>query len=578
MVNPTNRWLRKAALGLLVVALSGCAQSVPGGFADLVIVGGRVVTVDESQPEATALAIRDGLILAVGERSEVEPWIGDETQIVDAAGGSVLPGFIEGHGHFLSLGRALDQLDLGSSTSWQEIVEQVALAAATARPGEWIFGRGWHQSKWVESPRPAVEGLPIHDALSAVSPDNPVALTHASGHATFVNAAAMRLAGIDRSTPNPAGGEIVRDDSGEAIGVLRENASQLVDSILPRDFVPQRLRRWVELAAAESLAHGVTSFQDAGSGLEEIEFLRSLAEAGELPLRLWVMVRVPNSVLADSLDRIRVVGAGDNFFTVRAIKRAIDGALGTHGAWLLEPYEDLPSSSGLNTTSIEDLAETARLAAEHDFQLCVHAIGDRGNRETLDVFAKAQAEHPDRDWRWRIEHAQHLDPADVPRFAELGVIASMQGVHCTSDGRWVPERLGEQRSREGAYLWRSLIDQGVLVSNGTDTPVEQLDPLKSFYSSVTRRLDGGGAFYPEQAMSRMEALRSYTLNAAHAAFEEDLKGSLTVGKLADVVILSGDLFSMEDDQILETRVRHTIVAGRVVYSEGEAVSEAAARP
>ncbi len=572
---PTLRFHRSLAPAVLLLTLTlqvGCVRRPPdGGYADMVIVGGSVTTVDPTRPTAEAVAVRDGRILEVGDRDRIAEWIGDRTEVVEARGGSVIPGFIEGHGHFLSLGRSLDRLALRGAESWQDVVDRVAERVREAKPGEWILGRGWHQDKWGMIPEPTVEGLPLHDALTAVSPQNPVVLTHASGHAVFVNGRAMELAGIGRATESPEGGQIVRDAAGDPIGVLRENASSLLAGVLPSGYDEDQIRRWVELASAESLSHGVTSFQDAGSSLEEIAFLRSLAENGELPLRLWMMVRVGNELLAENLSQLRVVGAGGDFFTVRAIKVALDGALGTHGAWLLEPYEDLPESEGLNTTSIASLEETARLAVLHDFQLCVHAIGDRANRETLDLYEEAFSEDPGRDRRWRIEHAQHLSVEDVPRFAELGVVASMQGVHCTSDGSWVPDRIGDRRARTGAYLWRSLLDSGALVSNGTDTPVEAVDPLASFHASVTRRLADGELFHPQQAMTREEALRSYTLNAATAAFEEEIKGSLTAGKLADIVILSADLMKVPEEEIRSLRVTHTILGGRLVY---QASSEA----
>jgi len=311
----------------------------------------------------------------------------------------------------------------------------------------------------------------------------------------------------------------------------------------------------------------VTSFHDAGSDYATIERMRELAEAGRLGVRLWVMLSEDNAILEETIDDHRMIGAADDHLTVRAIKRSVDGALGSHSAWLLEPYRDLPDTAGLNSTPLEELADTARIAAEHDFQLCVHAIGDRGNREVLDLYERVFENLPQqRDSRWRIEHAQHLDPSDVPRFAELGVIASMQGVHCTSDGPWVPLRLGDERAESGAYLWRELIESGAVVINGTDAPVEDVDPIANFYASVTRLMPSGEAFYPDQRMTRIEALESYTRNAAFAAFEEDLKGTLTPGKLADVVVLSRDILAVPEAQIPEAEVLYTIVGGELLYA------------
>jgi predicted amidohydrolase YtcJ len=482
-----------------------------------------------------------------------------------------MPGFIEGHGHFEGLGQAKMMLDLRQAEVWDDIIRQVERAAADAEPGQWIIGRGWHQAKWKRPPQPQVDGYPTHDALSRVSPNNPVLLTHASGHMNFANQEAMRLAGVDERTQAPAGGEILRDAQGAPIGVFRETAQGLIDAartqsesrLNPASRRTQFLKA-VELAGRECLSKGVTSFQDAGSSVATADLYRDLAEQGKLPVRLWVMLRDSNSKLAAELPSHRWLDLGGNFLTVRAIKRSLDGALGPHGAWLLQPYEDLPGSSGLNTAALTSVEESARLARQYDFQLCVHAIGDRANRETLDLFQRTW-EGPLPAARWRIEHAQHLDPSDIPRFAELGVIASMQGVHCTSDAIFVPQRLGMRRAQEGAYVWRSLWDLGVVVSNGTDAPVEDVDPLASVYATVTRKLSDGSAFFPRQCLTREEALRSYTYNAAYAAFEEDAKGSLEVGKLADVVVLSENLLTCPDEAVRQAKVEITILGGRIVF-------------
>ena len=553
-------------LAALAVVLTGCGEEARRQ-ADLVLLGGRVVTLSEDAERAPAtaeaLAAVNGRIVFVGSNEAARSWTGPETEVIELEGRLAVPGLIEGHGHFWGLGESKLQLALESAASWDEIVALVAEAVAGTPPGTWILGRGWHQSKWSEPPRPSVQGLPVHADLSAVSPRNPVLLTHASGHMAFANERAMALAGIDAATPDPDGGEIVRDRDGRPTGALRETAEDLVAVLREQTLEWNHVRRVVGIAAEECLAKGITSFQDAGSSFELIDVYRQMADEGALPLRLWVMVGEDNDALAASLDRYRMIDRGNGFLTVRAIKRFIDGALGSHGAWLLEPYEDLPRSSGLNTTSLEALEETARLAQEHDFQLCVHAIGDRANRETLDLFERALG--GDRGRRWRVEHAQHLHPDDVPRFADLGVIASMQAVHCTSDGPWVPDRLGAERTAEGAYVWRKLIDSGAVVTNGTDAPVEDVDPIASFHAAVSRRMANGELFEPHQRMTREEALRSYTLAAAYSAFEEDQKGSLEVGKLADVTVLSRDIMTVPEEEIPGTEVVYTIVGGRVAY-------------
>lgn len=568
-----------AALGTLLAAAMAvnCAKTASSpppmaattpsiAPATLVLRGGTVVTVDDAQPRAEAIAAAGERIVAVGTEAEIQPFIGPETEVFELEGRMAMPGFIEGHGHFLSVGFSRMQLDLTAAKNWSEIVAMTAEAAKTAAPGTWIFGRGWHQAKWNPPPEPSVDGGPVHDALSAVTPDNPVFFGHASGHAAFVNAKAMALAGIDENTKDNPGGTIVRDAKGRPTGMLRETAQELVARVFDeRDELLQQKK--AKLAAEECLSKGITSFQDAGTGVQDIAMLRKLADADALGVRLWIMLSrdIPNAELEKILPTIKYLDPKHRI-NVRGIKRMIDGALGSHGALLLQPYSDMPSSVGLPIDSKEALTRTAELAREHGFQLCTHAIGDRGNRDMLDIYEKTLGkEAAASNHRWRIEHAQHLDPADVPRFAKLGVIASMQGVHCTSDGPWVPERLGAERAERTSYLWRSLIDSGAVVSNGTDAPVEDVDPLPSYYASVTRLMNNGKTFFPQQVMTRDEALRTYTLNAAYAAFEEDVKGSLTVGKLADITVLSQDITKVPAEILPNTQVVATIVGGRIRY-------------
>jgi predicted amidohydrolase YtcJ len=502
----------------------------------------------------------------VGSNREIRAYIGSETEVIDLDGMLAIPGFIESHGHFSGIGAAKMQLNLMAVANWGEVVSMVAAVVGDAATGELIRGRGWHQEKWDATPEPNVDGLPTHHTLSAVSPDNPVVLTHASGHASFANAKAMEMSGITRNTPDPPGGEIVRDASGEPIGAFRETAQGLLGPAYEGSEGGD-LRRALDLANEEVISKGITSFQDAGSGFGTVDLIKEMIDDGSLDVRLWVMLRVSNDRLAERIADYRIIGYGNGHLTVRAIKRSLDGALGPHGAWLLEPYEDMPTSSGLNTSTVASVKETARIAAEHDFQLCVHAIGDRANRETLDIFEEAYRANPERtDRRWRVEHSQHLHPDDIPRFGQLGIIASMEGIHCTSDAPYVLERLGEARAEEGAYVWQKLMQSGAVVTNGTDAPVEDVDPIASFYATVSRRLNDGRVFYPDQRMSREEALRSYTINGAYAAFEEDIKGSLTPGKLADVTVLSKDIMTIAEDDIPTTQVVYTIIGGKVVYS------------
>jgi len=562
--------------GSLAGLLAGaCSKPAAINGPDLILYHAAVYPVTAALIEDGAVVIDSGRIVATGETGAILETYGDQAaRTIDCRGAFLMPGFIEGHGHFSSLGYNLIQLDLLDAPTWQAIVDSVAVRVRQSRPGEWIIGRGWHQEKWIESPGETVNGYPFHDLLSQVSPDNPVFLSHASGHASFANAAAMAAAGITAETPDPAGGRIVRDGRGRALGVFEERAEDLIGEAyaeyvrgLDQQARTEEWYRAIRAVQSHCLALGITSFQDAGSTFEEVDRYRRLAEADSLDLRLWAMIRHPYEQLKGHMDGLPVIGAGRDMFTCRAIKSEVDGALGSFGAWLLKPYADKPGFSGQNTTSIYDVKSIADIAMEKDMQMCVHAIGDRANRVVLDIYEAQITSHPEKeDLRWRIEHAQHLDPADMPRFRDLGIIASMQGIHCTSDAPFVVKRLGPERARVGAYAWRSLLDLGVTIANGTDAPVERVDPLPSLYASVTRRrADSGLIFYPEQAMTRAEALRSYTLGNAFAAFEEQQKGSIEPGKWADLVLLDHNLLTCPDDSILPTRVLMTLVGGDIKY-------------
>ena len=565
--------MRPLIAAVLILAASCAPRPEP---ADLVLRHGTIATMDPSHPQVEALAARGGRIVAVGSDSEIEAFVSPATEVVDLAGAFATPGLIESHAHFLGLGRARLNLDLTKARSWDEVVARVAEEAGRRPPGTWILGWGWHQEKWDSPPVPSVEGYPVHDALSRTVPDHPVLLKHASGgHGAIVNARAMQAAGIGPQTPDPPGGTIVRDEREMPTGMLRESAYDLARAAMDRadaDRTPAEreadLRREIEVASRECLSKGITTFHDAHATIDEIDLFRKVAEEGKLGLRLWVMALDTPERLRELLPSHRWIGVADGHLTVRSVKQQIDGALGSHGAWLLEPYAD-HEGTGLVTTPVAEIEAVARLAIAQGFQLCVHAIGDRANRETLDLYERVFRENPDKkDLRWRIEHAQILAPGDVPRFAKLGVLAAMQGIHCTSDGPWVPKRLGDERARTEAYVWRDLLDAGAVISNGTDAPIEDVDPIPNIHASVTRRMGDGRAFYPEQRMSREEALRSYTVAGAYAGFEEDLKGTLTPGKLADVTVFSRDLRSVSDDEILGIRVLYTIVGGKVLHRAG----------
>jgi predicted amidohydrolase YtcJ len=544
--------------------------------ADLIITNGNIYAVDTVYTGATAIAIKDGLILQIGSDEDIKLLANEDTKTIDAQGQFIMPGFIEGHGHYSGLGYSLINLNFLTAKSWEDIVASVAKRAQEVKSGDWIIGRGWHQEKWDSIPKQNVYKYPFHYSLSEVSPDNPVILYHASGHSLYANKKAMDLVGISKETANPLGGEIVRNSDGEAIGVFEERAMSLFadkyDAYMASLDQKQLDSIWYEairLAEQECLKKGITSFQDAGSKFDELNKYEKLALENKMQVRLWAMARHPAEELEGQVSKYKKVDVGNRFYTCNAIKSEVDGALGAFGAWLLESYSDKPGFKGQNTTDIYDVKKIADMAIANEMQFCVHAIGDRANRVVLDIYEGVMAQHPEKtDLRWRIEHAQHLNPADIPRFAKSKIIASMQGIHCTSDAPFVVKRLGTERAQLGAYAWRSLLDNGVVVANGTDAPVEDVDPIKSFYASVTRkREDTGLTFFTEQKMTRAEAIYSYTLGNAFAAFEDHFKGSIRPGKVADFVILSNDLINCSDEEILQTKVLYTITDGKIRYSK-----------
>ena len=567
--------IHKSALFVVTILslLTSCAQpSTPktDTKADLLLLNGVFFTADSLHPSATAVAVAGDRILAVGSDAEMRLLANEKTEVIDLQGAFAMPGFIEGHGHFEALGTSLINLNLMATKSWQEIVQLVAEKAKSVPPGEWIEGRGWHQEKWNIAPDRTVSGYPYNDLLSAAAPGHPVVLYHASGHGLIANAKAMEIAGISAETPDPVGGRIVRDAGGRAIGIFEENAMNLIDTPFANwnntRAEAERIAEYdtiVAIASRECLRRGITSFQDAGSNWWELEQFERLAKGHNIPIRLWAMIAQPKISDLGKLKDFPKSDIGDDHFTSRAVKAYFDGALGSYGAWLLAPYSDKPDSYGQNTTPIDTIAAIAAACRDQQLQFCVHAIGDRGNREVLNVFEKAGSKN---GWRWRVEHAQHIDPADQPRFKQLGVIASMQAIHCTSDAPFVVKRLGVERARTGAYAWRNLIDSGAKLANGTDTPVEDVNPLPCIYASVTRIFNPEQpAFFPEQCMTRDEALLSYTLWNAYAAFEENKKGVLKVGMLADITVFDTDLLRCMPEKIKTAKVLKTIVGGKILY-------------
>jgi len=569
-----NQFLFIAGAFLLTVYLTGCSEKKTP--ADLIIRGGTIYTVEEGSPVVEAVAVSGDKIVFAGDLKDVSKYEGENTRIIDLQGKTMTPGFIEGHGHFMGLGYNELNLDLMSVTSYEELVEKVKEAVAKAQPGQWIVGRGWHQDKWTTKPEIMFKGFQTHQLLSSVSPNNPVFLRHASGHAGFANAKAMQIAGVNQLSVEKLdkdlgeGGEIILDNLGNPTGIFNERAQGLIAQHIPES-TEETDSQALQLAIAASLRNGITSFHDAGVSRENLQLFRKFKNENKLNTRLYVMLTGFDSELIYEWFKKGPEIDSSNLLTIRAIKLNCDGALGSRGAWLLEPYTDRPDFSGMATLSMDTVMKISREGLKYGFQVCSHAIGDRANKEILDRYEIAFKENPEvKDHRFRIEHAQHLQPTDIPRFGELGVIPAMQAIHLSSDRPWAIDRLGEKRIKEGAYMWQSLLKSGAKIVNGTDVPVEPINPIASFFASVTRQTLAGepkGGYEPEEKMTRVQALRSYTLDAAYGAFEENVKGSIASGKLADFTVFTQDLMTVPDDKILSTEVSMTILGGKVLYEK-----------
>ena len=534
--------------------------------ADLVLVNGKIYTVDNTRPFTSALAVRGGRILFVGSDVEARALANASTGVIDLHGATVLPGFIDAHGHLLGLGNMLRRVNVAGSTSYEEVIDRVKAWSKNVKPGEWILGRGWDQNRWQS------KDFPTNEALSRAFPNNPVAITRVDGHALLANAKAMEVARVSAETTDPEGGRIIRLGSGSPAGVFIDNAQDLIGRAIPAS-TPSDVRNAILAAIAECNRWGLTGVHDPGEDAETIGIYEQLAKEGKYNLRNYVMLSDPGEPGSPATLRNPYLVRGplsalyDGHLWVRAIKLYADGALGSRGAALLAPYADEPTNSGLLVSRPEHIEAWAEAGLHRGFQVNVHAIGDRGNRIALDAFESALKAVPAADHRFRIEHAQVISPEDIPRFAKLGVIPSMQATHQTSDMRWAETRVGPQRIR-GAYAWRSLLNTGVVIPNGTDFPVEEVNPLLTFHAAVTRQdpMNGpAGGWYPEQKMTREEALQSMTIWPAYAGFQESVLGSLTPGKYADFVILDRDIMRVPDTEILGARVVSTWIAGKRVY-------------
>lgn len=569
----------KLSIFSIFLIIFGCSvpEESENSVATTVIKNGTIYTMDAGQPVVKYVAVHDERIIYAGDDEKAFSTNG-ETEIIDLQGKTMTPGFIEGHAHFKSIGYNELEVDLLDVKNYDELIEMVRKAVEKAEPGQWIVGRGWHQSKWDPQPDVLVEGFQTHHRLSAISPDNPVFLHHASGHAGFANAKAMEIAGVNQLSREQQlqnysweGGEIIRDDSGNPTGIFNERAMDIINSKIPENDREDD-KKALMMAQQACLRNGITGFHDAGAGRQTIELLKEIKAEGLLDVRMYIMLTgFDKQLLEEWYARGPMIDSGSHWLDIRSIKLNCDGALGSRGAWLLEPYSDRPDHYGHETLPMEFVEETAKNSLQYGFQVCSHAIGDRANREILDRYEAAFKALPGKanDHRFRIEHAQHLHPDDIGRFSALGVIPAMQAIHMSSDRPWAIDRLGEKRIKEGAYVWQKLLQSGAKIVNGTDAPVEPLNPIPSFYASVSRKaLDGTpeGGYEPDQKMSREEALRSYTLNAAYGAFQEKGKGSIEAGKLADFTVFTQDLMTVPEEEILKTKVAMTIVGGKVRFN------------
>lgn len=536
--------------------------------ADIVFKNGNIYTVNERQPHAEAIAVKAGKIIFVGSNNDAKAYEAKGTRIVDLHGDTVVPGMTDSHYHLMGVGEREMTLNLEGTTSLEDFLAKVKAHVDRAKPGEWVTGRGWIETFW----KPPV--FPTRWELDKIAPNNPVFLTRADGHASIANSAALKIAGINKDTPNPFGGEFLKDaKTGEPTGMLIDGAQGRVAARIPRGG-KQEAEQAMLIAVKRSLALGWCEVQIPGNGYDEIELLKKLFGEGKIKLRIYDAVSGPGPSAQRLLREGPTIGAFDNHFTVRGIKAYMDGALGSRGAALLEPYSDAPTTSGFFITKEEALLPMFVEALRQGIQVETHAIGDRGNRTILDLYEKAFKTVPGRERkvsepRWRVEHAQIVNPADIPRFASLGVIPSMQPSHAIGDLHFAPSRLGIKRL-EGAYAWQTFIKSGSIVPGGSDAPVERGEPMIEFYAAVARKDQkgfSGEGWHPEQALSREQALKMFTIWAAYAAFEEKLRGSIELGRLADLTVLSADIMKIPEPEILRTHCVMTIIGGEVVYGQ-----------
>ena len=543
----------------------GCTQNTQ---VDLILINASIFN-GEHMISESVIVIHDDQIKSIHTTQEYQQHPISAKDTIDLEGRFTMPGLIEAHGHIWSYGQSLRQLSLSEYHTWDEIVDAVQKKASQLPSGQWIIGRGWHQEKWTSSPADHVNGFPRLDELSNRVPDHPVYLEHASGHAAIINEMALQQVGISQDMNDPEGGRFLRDDEGKLIGVLEDLAMNIVQDRIDKDTDPDAY--WeseLNLAGEACLKNGITTFHDAGTSVAQMKFLKAYSSSHGLPVRVYVMLFDDIDSLAAALPDVRCESEDEHFLTCRAIKTYYDGALGSRGAWMLQPYTDDAENVGLNLMTPYKMQEYINLCKANELQYCVHAIGDRANRLILDMIENNFADSADH--RSRIEHAQHVHPDDQSRFAQTKTIASMQPIHCTSDAPYVHARLGKERSASGAYVWRSLLANHTRIAVGTDVPVEPINPFENMYAAVTRKGDPNSkSFYPSQVMTRQEILQAYTSGNAYAGFEENIKGRIEQGFLADIVVIDRDLLACSEDELKEASAALTILGGKIKHSELE---------
>lgn len=548
---------------LLLSLLSATPKPKP---ADIVLKNGNVYTVNAKQPHADAIAIKGDRIVFVGSNADAQNYVGQATRVIDLHGKTVVPGFTDAHCHLIGIGQREMTLNLEGITSLQEFLAKVKARVDQAKPGEWVTGRGWIETFW----QPPV--FPTREDLDSVAPNNPVYLVRADGHGAVANSAALKIGGVTKDSKDPFGGQIIRNkETGEAAGMLLDNAQAFVSRHIPSR-TEGSTEQAVILGVKRSIELGWTQVQDAGGSYADVDVFKKLYTDGKIKLRIYKAVYGPGPEAQRLFKEGPIIGAFDHRLNVRTIKVVSDGALGSRGAALLEPYSDAKDSSGFLRVKEEDLQPMLQEALQKGIQVETHAIGDRANRFILDQYEKAFTAVPNRSAklrnpRWRDEHSQIINPADLPRFAQLGIIPSMQPSHAIGDLHFAPSRLGIERLK-GAYAWQSLLKTGTIIPGGSDAPVERGEPMIEFYAAVSRKDSRGftgEGWHPEEAVTREQALQMFTIWAAYAAFEEDLRGSIEVGKLADLTIFSADIMKIAEPEILKTRNLMTVINGEVVY-------------